>query len=152
LEIFFRDTIPRLKLQPKLQWTAVLLLIQTFRLVFNKTYYGISRSRARFRVDAIVEAAKNWWSQVKLVDGIGMRVTYREKHQHSSIRWFTRKTVETFGMLPATITQAAILSATLSTRKACRALTALLGTSAVQAYFAKALLAFDRVLKSSLNE
>ncbi|PIO67341.1 SCP-like protein [Teladorsagia circumcincta] len=76
----------------------------------QQNIYGISRSRARFRVDAIVEAAKNWWSQVKLVDGIGMRVTYREKHQHSSIRWFTR------------------------------------------AYFAKASLAFDRVLKFSLNE
>ncbi|PIO67863.1 SCP-like protein [Teladorsagia circumcincta] len=71
----------------------------------QQNIYAISRSRARFRVDAIVEAAKTWWSQVKLVPGVGMRVTYKEKHQHSSISWFTRMAWATTRTLGCAVSQ-----------------------------------------------
>ncbi|XGW01290.1 hypothetical protein V3C99_013890 [Haemonchus contortus] len=51
---------------------------------------GIKKNAARYRVDAMDMAVKHWWSQVRKVDGIGMAVTYRAIHMHSTISYFTR--------------------------------------------------------------
>ncbi|PIO77392.1 SCP-like protein [Teladorsagia circumcincta] len=56
----------------------------------QQNIYSIPKSRAQYRVDAITEAVKEWWSQVRRVDGIGMKVIYRAKHEGSPISWFTR--------------------------------------------------------------
>ncbi|KAK6011094.1 SCP-like protein [Ostertagia ostertagi] len=51
---------------------------------------GVQKSMARYRVNAIELAVKHWWSQVRMVNGIGMAVTYRAMHVGSTISYFTR--------------------------------------------------------------
>ncbi|PIO67465.1 SCP-like protein [Teladorsagia circumcincta] len=55
----------------------------------KQNIHRIHRSSARFRTDAMIEAVKHWWSQVRLVHGIGMRAIFRAEHQFSTIRYFT---------------------------------------------------------------
>ncbi|PIO77390.1 SCP-like protein [Teladorsagia circumcincta] len=65
----------------------------------QQNIHSISKSRARYRLDAITEATKHWWSQVRRVDGIGMKVIYRAKHEGSPISWFTRVSLDLSGRL-----------------------------------------------------
>ncbi|PIO63808.1 SCP-like protein [Teladorsagia circumcincta] len=55
----------------------------------RENIHRIHRSSARFRTDAMIEAIKHWWGQVRLVPGIGVRAIFREKHEYSTIRYFT---------------------------------------------------------------
>ncbi|PIO70799.1 SCP-like protein [Teladorsagia circumcincta] len=55
----------------------------------KENIHHIHRSGARFRTDAMIEAIKYWWGQVRLVPGIGMKAIFREKHEYSTIRYFT---------------------------------------------------------------
>ncbi|PIO70798.1 SCP-like protein [Teladorsagia circumcincta] len=55
----------------------------------KENIHRIHKSSARFRTDAMIEAVKHWWSQVRLVHGIGMRAIFRAEHQFSTIRYFT---------------------------------------------------------------
>ncbi|KAK6012503.1 SCP-like protein [Ostertagia ostertagi] len=48
------------------------------------------RSPCSLPVNAIELAVKHWWSQVRMVNGIGMAVTYRAMHVGSTISYFTR--------------------------------------------------------------
>ncbi|WKX88639.1 hypothetical protein Q1695_008346 [Nippostrongylus brasiliensis] len=41
-------------------------------------------------VQAAAVSTRNWWKQVRLVPGIGVnKVTFRQKHESSTIRFFT---------------------------------------------------------------
>ncbi|KAK6016511.1 SCP-like protein, partial [Ostertagia ostertagi] len=55
----------------------------------KENIHSVAKSMARYRVDAMKEAARYWWKQVRLVDGIGMKVIFRAKHESSPIRYFT---------------------------------------------------------------
>ncbi|KAK6023130.1 hypothetical protein OSTOST_11144 [Ostertagia ostertagi] len=48
----------------------------------------------------MTEAAKTWWSQVRLVPGIGMKAMYKAHHQFSSISWFTKVCLSSYAMKP----------------------------------------------------
>nr|AEP82926.1 venom allergen/ancylostoma secreted protein-like 9 [Heligmosomoides bakeri] len=43
-----------------------------------------------YKIDAMSESVKTWWKQVRLVEGIGMKVTFKAHHLQSTIRWFTK--------------------------------------------------------------
>ncbi|KAK6021024.1 SCP-like protein [Ostertagia ostertagi] len=51
---------------------------------------SVPKSVARYRVNAMAEAVKGWWSRVRKDGGIGERVFYRFRYLTSSISWFTR--------------------------------------------------------------
>ncbi|PIO77388.1 hypothetical protein TELCIR_00516 [Teladorsagia circumcincta] len=53
----------------------------------------------------LIKAIKNWWRQVKLVDGIGMKVIYKAKHGSSSISWFTRMAWATTATVGCAVSQ-----------------------------------------------
>ncbi|KAK5984664.1 hypothetical protein GCK32_005388 [Trichostrongylus colubriformis] len=48
------------------------------------------RSTAQWRKDAIVEAIKVWWSQVRVSGGIGRGVTYTSRNVNTPTEWFIR--------------------------------------------------------------
>ncbi|PIO77376.1 SCP-like protein, partial [Teladorsagia circumcincta] len=56
----------------------------------QENIHSVPKSMARYRVDAMIQAARYWWSRVRQVDGIGMKVIFRAKHEGSPIRYFTR--------------------------------------------------------------
>ncbi|KAK5981296.1 SCP domain-containing protein [Trichostrongylus colubriformis] len=52
--------------------------------------YLLPRSSAQHRKDAIVEAAKFWWRQIRVTGGIGQRVTFTTRNLGTNTEWFTR--------------------------------------------------------------
>ncbi|KAK6011180.1 SCP-like protein, partial [Ostertagia ostertagi] len=55
----------------------------------KENIHRIHKSSARFRTDAMKEAIKFWWGQVRRVHGIGMKAIFRSWHEYSTIRYFT---------------------------------------------------------------
>nr|AEP82920.1 venom allergen/ancylostoma secreted protein-like 5 [Heligmosomoides bakeri] len=58
-----------------------------------------------YRMDAMRESVKQWWSQVRKVEGIGMAVTFKEHHLQSTIQWFTKMAWATTEWLGCAVTK-----------------------------------------------
>ncbi|KAK6018481.1 SCP-like protein [Ostertagia ostertagi] len=55
----------------------------------KENIHRIHKSNARFRTDAMIEAIRFWWGQVRRVHGIGKKAIFRAIHEFSTIRHFT---------------------------------------------------------------
>ncbi|WKX88396.1 hypothetical protein Q1695_008214 [Nippostrongylus brasiliensis] len=55
----------------------------------KENFHRVSTSEASTEMQALQIATRYWWKSVRLVPGIGMKVTFRAHHQNSRIRFFT---------------------------------------------------------------
>ncbi|KAK6056023.1 SCP-like protein [Cooperia oncophora] len=52
----------------------------------QENIYGVQKSMAPYQYNATMLAVKHWWSQVRMVDGIGADVTFRVQFLKSTIK------------------------------------------------------------------
>ncbi|VDO61036.1 unnamed protein product, partial [Heligmosomoides polygyrus] len=56
----------------------------------EENLHTIAQTTVPYRVDAMAEAIKHWWKQIKLQEqSIGMAVTFKQKHVNLPISYFT---------------------------------------------------------------
>ncbi|VDL67975.1 unnamed protein product, partial [Nippostrongylus brasiliensis] len=55
----------------------------------KENFHRVPTSEASTEMQALQIATRYWWKSVRLVPGIGMKVTFRAHHQNSRIRFFT---------------------------------------------------------------
>ncbi|KAK6053691.1 hypothetical protein COOONC_08807 [Cooperia oncophora] len=71
----------------------------------QENIYSLPQASVSSRVNAMIEAIKYWWSQLRVVGTVGTGVTFRSSQSGSPISYFTRMAWATTAKIGCAVTQ-----------------------------------------------